>query len=122
MAHFTVIFRTSLIVYADEDSWKRFVPPMRVQKDYTRGWAMVGDLLLCLPLSIFVQVIQVNYKVRLMFYYFVYGMDKQFDTDYKPDFYPQVDGIEEFLNDPVKQHYLVRMLPAKTKRQLLYKR
>ncbi|XP_069023396.1 general transcription factor 3C polypeptide 1 [Embiotoca jacksoni] len=82
-------------VFADEDSWKRFIPPVRVHKDYSSGWAMVGDLLLCLPLSLYVQVIQVNY---------------------------QVDGLEEYLDDPVKQHYLVRGLPARMRRQLLYKR
>ncbi|XP_047435192.1 general transcription factor 3C polypeptide 1-like [Mugil cephalus] len=87
--------QSDMKVYVDEDSWKKFIPPVRVHKDFTRGWAMVGDLLLCLPLSVFVQVIQVNYKV---------------------------DGLEEYLNDPVKQHYLVRALPASMKRQLLYKR
>ncbi|XP_041838036.1 general transcription factor 3C polypeptide 1-like [Melanotaenia boesemani] len=86
---------SNLKVYADEDSWRRFVPPVRQHKDFTSGWAMVGDLLLCLPLSTFMQVIQISYKV---------------------------DGLEEYLNDPVKQHYLVRALPAKIKRQLLYKR
>ena len=34
----------------------------------------------------------------------------------------QIDGLDEYLNDPVKQHYLVRVLPAQIKRQLLYKR
>lgn len=52
-----------LTVYMEEDSWKRFVPPVRVLKDFGSGWAMVGDLLLCLPLSIFVQFTQINYKV-----------------------------------------------------------
>lgn len=33
-----------------------------------------------------------------------------------------MDGLEEYLNDPIKQHYLIRMLPAKMRRQLLYKR
>ncbi|MED6289868.1 hypothetical protein CHARACLAT_007371, partial [Characodon lateralis] len=33
-----------------------------------------------------------------------------------------VDELEECLSDPVKQHYLVRALPARMKRQLLYKR
>lgn len=47
----------------DEDSWRRFVPPVRVLKDFGSGWAMVGDLLLCLPLSIFVQFTQINYEV-----------------------------------------------------------
>lgn len=51
------------IVFADEDSWKRFVPPVRVHKDFGGGWAMIGDLLLCLPLSVFVQITQINYKV-----------------------------------------------------------
>ncbi|KAM9363755.1 general transcription factor 3C polypeptide 1 [Symphorus nematophorus] len=82
-------------VYVDEDSWKRFMPPVRVHKEFGSGWAMVGDLLLCLPLSVFIQVIQINYKV---------------------------DGLEEYLNDPVKQHHLVRTLPARMKRQLLYRR
>lgn len=34
----------------------------------------------------------------------------------------QVDDLEEYINDPVKQHYLVRSLPARMKRQLLYRR
>ncbi|XP_030595893.1 general transcription factor 3C polypeptide 1 [Archocentrus centrarchus] len=82
-------------VYLDEESWRRFIPPVRVHKEYTSGWAMVGDLLVCVPLSIFVQIIQVNYKV---------------------------EGLEEYLNDPVKQHYLVRDLPTQIRTQLLYKR
>uniref|UniRef100_A0A7N8Y830 General transcription factor IIIC subunit 1 n=1 Tax=Mastacembelus armatus TaxID=205130 RepID=A0A7N8Y830_9TELE len=82
-------------VYVDEDSWKKFIPPVRVHKKYSSGWAMVGDLLLCLPLSVYIQVIQVNYKV---------------------------DGLEEYLNDPVKQHYLVKSLPARMRRQLFYRR
>uniref|UniRef100_A0A8C4IB21 General transcription factor 3C polypeptide 1 n=1 Tax=Dicentrarchus labrax TaxID=13489 RepID=A0A8C4IB21_DICLA len=82
-------------VYVEEESWKRFMPPVRVQKEFGSGWAMVGDLLLCLPLSVFIQVIQINYKV---------------------------EGLEEYLNDPVKQHQLIRTLPARMKRQLLYKR
>uniref|UniRef100_A0A7N6BZB9 B-block binding subunit of TFIIIC domain-containing protein n=1 Tax=Anabas testudineus TaxID=64144 RepID=A0A7N6BZB9_ANATE len=81
--------------YTDEESWKKFIPPVRVHKEYGSGWAMVGDLVLCLPLSIFVQVIQVNYKV---------------------------DELEEYLSDPVKQHYLVSALPSRMRRQLLFKR
>lgn len=52
-----------LIVYVDEESWKRFVPPARLQKGFSRGWVMVGDLLLCIPLSVFTQIININYKV-----------------------------------------------------------
>lgn len=50
-------------VYVDEDSWRRFIPPVRVHKDFGSGWVMVSDVLLCLPLSVFIQFIQINYKV-----------------------------------------------------------
>ncbi|MEQ2200914.1 hypothetical protein XENOCAPTIV_004812, partial [Xenoophorus captivus] len=49
--------------YADEDSWRRFIPPVHVHKGFTSDWVMVRNLLLCLPLSIFVQIVQINYKV-----------------------------------------------------------
>ncbi|CAK6972755.1 general transcription factor 3C polypeptide 1-like [Scomber scombrus] len=91
----SALFKSNLKVYSEEESWKKFVPPVRIHKEFGSGWAMVGDLLLCLPLSIFIQLVQINYKV---------------------------DELEDYLNDPVKQHYLVRALPARMKRQLLYKR
>ncbi|XP_061257470.1 general transcription factor 3C polypeptide 1 isoform X2 [Bos javanicus] len=82
-------------VFVDEASWKRYVPPIPVHKDFGFGWALVSDLLLCLPLSIFTQVVQVSYKV---------------------------DHLEEFLNDPLKKHTLIRFLPRSIRQQLLYKR
>ncbi|XP_061684650.1 general transcription factor 3C polypeptide 1 [Syngnathoides biaculeatus] len=82
-------------VYSEEDSWKRFIPPVRTHSDRDSGWVIVGDLLLCLPLSIFIQLIQINY---------------------------QIDGLEEYLNDPVKQHYLIRQLPLAIRKKLFYKR
>lgn len=82
-------------VYAEEESWKKFIPPARVHKELGSSWLMISDLLPCFPLSVFMQVTQINYKV---------------------------DGLEEYLNDPVKQHYLVGSLPTKMRRQLLYKR
>ncbi|XP_019717710.1 general transcription factor 3C polypeptide 1 [Hippocampus comes] len=82
-------------VYCEEDSWKRFVPPVRRHCDRGIGWAIVGDLLLCLPLSLFVQLVQINY---------------------------QVDGLEEYLNDPVKQHHLIRQLPLAIRKQLFFRR
>ncbi|XP_070683568.1 general transcription factor 3C polypeptide 1 [Pempheris klunzingeri] len=91
----TVPSQPDMKVYVDEESWKKFMPPVRGHKEFSSGWAMVGDLLLCLPLSVFIQVIQINYKV---------------------------DGLEDYLNDPVKQYYLVSALPARMRRQLLYKR
>ncbi|KAG7262924.1 hypothetical protein CRUP_018927, partial [Coryphaenoides rupestris] len=56
------LLEASAKVYADELSWKRFLPPIRTHKEFGNGWTLVSDVVLCLPLSIFVQVIQVNYK------------------------------------------------------------
>ncbi|MBN3274082.1 TF3C1 factor, partial [Polyodon spathula] len=82
-------------VYVDQASWKRFVPPTPIHREFEYGWALVSDILLCLPLSIFIQIVQVSY---------------------------QVDNLEEYLSDPIKQHTLVRFLPQPMRQQLLYKR
>lgn len=52
-----------LLVYVDEASWMRYVPPIPVHRDFGFGWALISDILLCLPLSIFIQIVQVSYKV-----------------------------------------------------------
>ncbi|XP_074962233.1 general transcription factor 3C polypeptide 1 isoform X3 [Phalacrocorax aristotelis] len=82
-------------VYVDDTSWMRYVPPLPVHREFGFGWALVSDILLCLPLSLFVQIVQVSYKV---------------------------DGLEDFLNDPLKKHTLIRFLPRSVRQQLLYKR
>ncbi|KAF5888566.1 general transcription factor 3C polypeptide 1 isoform X1 [Clarias magur] len=82
-------------VYTNELSWKRFVPPLPLHREFGYGWALTSDVLISLPLSVYVQVIQISFKV---------------------------DGLEEFLNDPVKQHYLIRFLPSSIKTRLLHRR
>uniref|UniRef100_A0A8C1QUV6 General transcription factor IIIC subunit 1 n=1 Tax=Cyprinus carpio TaxID=7962 RepID=A0A8C1QUV6_CYPCA len=83
------------VVYVNENSWKRYVPPIPLHKDFGFGWALISDVLVSLPLSVLMQVVQVNY---------------------------QVEGLDQYLKDPVKQHYLIRFLPSEVKRQLLHKR
>ncbi|CAI9600526.1 unnamed protein product [Staurois parvus] len=82
-------------VYVDEESWKRCVPPASLHSDFGPGWVVVSDILLCLPLSIFIQIVQVSYKV---------------------------DNLEDYLNDSIKKHTLIRHLPRPMRQQLLYKR
>ncbi|NXE90769.1 TF3C1 factor, partial [Menura novaehollandiae] len=82
-------------VYVDDTSWMRYIPPLPVHREFGFGWALVSDILLCLPLSVFVQIVQVSYKV---------------------------EGLEDFLNDPLKKHTLIRFLPRSVRQQLLYKR
>ncbi|XP_075292633.1 general transcription factor 3C polypeptide 1 isoform X2 [Opisthocomus hoazin] len=91
----TEVELSNQIVYMDDASWMRYVPPLPVHREFGFGWALVSDVLLCLPLSLFVQIVQVSYKV---------------------------DGLEDFLNDPLKKHTLIRCLPRSVRQQLLYKR
>ncbi|XP_043945407.1 general transcription factor 3C polypeptide 1 [Protopterus annectens] len=88
------IFSTEM-EFVNEVSWKKWVPPCLIHKEFGFGWALVSDILLCLPLSIFIQIIQVSYKV---------------------------DCLDEFLTDPLKKHTLIRYLPTPMRQQLLYKR
>ncbi|CAH2306794.1 general transcription factor 3C polypeptide 1 [Pelobates cultripes] len=82
-------------VYVDDTSWIRYVPPATIHSEFGHGWVLVSDILLCLPLSIFVQIVQVSYKV---------------------------ENLEVFLNHPIKKHTLIRYLPRSIRQQLLYKR
>ncbi|KAJ6655987.1 hypothetical protein lerEdw1_004572 [Lerista edwardsae] len=70
-------------------------PPLPLHREFGHGWALVSDVLLCLPLSVFVQIVQVSYKV---------------------------DNLEDYLNDPLKKHTLIRCLPRPIRQKLLYKR
>uniref|UniRef100_A0A8D2KVN9 General transcription factor IIIC subunit 1 n=1 Tax=Varanus komodoensis TaxID=61221 RepID=A0A8D2KVN9_VARKO len=85
----------SFAVYVDDASWMRHIPPLPVHREFGHGWALVSDILLCLPLSIFVQIVQVSYKV---------------------------DNLEDYLNHPLKKHTLIRNLPRSIRQKLLYKR
>ncbi|MCJ8748294.1 hypothetical protein PDJAM_G00163090 [Pangasius djambal] len=38
-------------VYANELSWKRFVPPLPVHREFGYGWALTSDVLISLPLT-----------------------------------------------------------------------
>ncbi|KAM3916587.1 general transcription factor 3C polypeptide 1 isoform 2-T2 [Leptodactylus fuscus] len=87
--------QTPETVYVNEVSWVRCVPPATIHSEYGTGWVLVSDILLCLPLSIFIQIVQVSYKV---------------------------ENLEDYLNDPVKKHTLIRYLPRSIRQQLLYKR
>ncbi|CAH1265988.1 GTF3C1 [Branchiostoma lanceolatum] len=82
-------------VYVNEQSWKRFVPPIPVHGNYGPGWFLVSDVLCVIPLNLFCQFIRVLCEV---------------------------DDIEDYLSDPEKRHTLVRNLPTRMRHQLLYKR
>ncbi|XP_066496947.1 general transcription factor 3C polypeptide 1 [Tiliqua scincoides] len=82
-------------VFVDDASWMRHIPPLPFHPEFGHGWALVSDILLCLPLSIFIQIVQVSYKV---------------------------ENLEDYLNDPLKKHTLIKFLPRSIRQKLLYKR
>nr|CAB3251334.1 general transcription factor 3C polypeptide 1-like [Phallusia mammillata] len=81
--------------YNTERSWKRYLPPLPKHPEYGEGWIQVGEAGFLLPLSIICQFQRYTYKIP---------------------------GIEEYLNDPIRRHTLVRHLPSKMQALLLHKR
>uniref|UniRef100_A0A224YXQ5 General transcription factor 3C polypeptide 1 n=1 Tax=Rhipicephalus zambeziensis TaxID=60191 RepID=A0A224YXQ5_9ACAR len=82
--------------YHDEIGWKMFVPPLSSSPSTPEGWVLFADVLLSLPLSLFVKMASsIKHKI---------------------------EGLEEYLHDKVKCHYLVRSLPIKLRNALLFAR
>uniref|UniRef100_A0A9L0R956 Ral transcription factor IIIC subunit 1 n=1 Tax=Equus caballus TaxID=9796 RepID=A0A9L0R956_HORSE len=48
--------------------------------------------------------------------------DKKMGVTQLKNYKPVVDNLEEFLNDPLRKHTLIRFLPRPVRQQLLYKR
>lgn len=72
-------------VYNTEVSWKMFVPPLPKHGGWPEGWALMCDVLMGLPLSIFVQLYNIKYAI------------------------PELD---RYLSHPIRKHYLVKNLPV----------
>lgn len=78
-----------------EVSWKMFLDKLPVHSGWSDGWCFLCDILLRLPLSLFVKVVNVN---------------------------RHVDKLEEFLKHPIKQHLLLKHLPMDLRQGLIYGR
>ncbi|KAJ9600248.1 hypothetical protein L9F63_009473, partial [Diploptera punctata] len=72
-------------IYLEELSWKTFIPPLPKHAGWPEGWTIMCDVLLRLPLYIFVRVVNVSYVL--------------------PD-------LEEYLSHPIRKFYLVKHLPT----------
>ncbi|KAF5280382.1 hypothetical protein FQR65_LT03191 [Abscondita terminalis] len=82
-------------IYCRGINWKMFIPPLTNHSDWPNGWALVCDILLRLPLSLFVKLCNVTLVI--------------------PD-------LHLYLEHPVKQHYLVKYLPNEVRSGLLHRR
>lgn len=72
-----------------------FFYPVSFSTGYPKGWALIRDVLLRMPLSIFVKVHNVNFEVP---------------------------GLQEYLDHPVKQHFLMRDIPSPIRNLLFLRR
>lgn len=82
-------------VYMAETGWKMFVPPLNVYESYGQGWALVTDVTLRLPLSVFCQICTFGFYTK--------------ELDY-------------WLNHPIRQHMLIKQLPKHVRLQLFRQR
>ncbi|XP_002414457.3 general transcription factor 3C polypeptide 1 [Ixodes scapularis] len=82
--------------YQEGISWKTFVAPLPANPSTPKGWLLFSDILLSLPLSLFVKIVScIKYKI---------------------------EGLDEYLQHNVRCHYLIRSLPVKLRNALLFAR
>ncbi|GFG28372.1 hypothetical protein Cfor_01748 [Coptotermes formosanus] len=82
-------------VYGEDVDWKMFVPPLPTHAGWPKGWAIMCDLLLRLPLCLFVKVFNVSFII------------------------PE---LEQYLMHPIRRHYLIRHLPSHLRNILIIAR
>nr|CAD7425047.1 unnamed protein product [Timema monikensis] len=82
-------------IYYPDVHWKMFIPPLPVHTGWPTGWAIMCDVLLRIPLSIFVKICNITYVV------------------------PQIDS---YLSHPIRRHYLVKFLPLEMRNVLMVAR
>ncbi|CAB0041962.1 unnamed protein product [Trichogramma brassicae] len=82
-------------VYSKEIGWKMFVPPLPDHRGYPKGWCLMSDVHLRMPLSMFVKLHNVN---------------------------SDADGLKELLDHPIKRHMLVKDVPTSLRDILYFKR
>ncbi|XP_014229864.1 general transcription factor 3C polypeptide 1 [Trichogramma pretiosum] len=82
-------------VYSKEIGWKMFVPPLPDHRGYPKGWCLMSDVHLRMPLSMFVKLHNVN---------------------------SDADGLKELLDHPIKRHMLVKDVPTSLRDMLYFKR
>lgn len=80
-------------VYVNELTWQRYLPPVPAHTGYPKGWCLISDILLNLPVYLFCQIINVTYDIA---------------------------GLEETLKHPKKRLFPVIHLPFKLTQQLLH--
>uniref|UniRef100_A0A6V7I8R1 Uncharacterized protein n=1 Tax=Bracon brevicornis TaxID=1563983 RepID=A0A6V7I8R1_9HYME len=87
--------RAITTIYNSEVNWKMFIPPLPIHNGFPHGWALMCDILLRLPLSIFLKIHKLPFAIP---------------------------GLEYYIEHPIRKHFLVRNLPAPIRNGLMHKR
>lgn len=82
-------------IYKQEINWKMFVPPLKAYQNMPGGWAFVSDVILRMPISIYVTLFNTLYVI------------------------PE---LEEYLNHPVKKFVLIKNMPIEVREACFYRR
>ncbi|XP_066593076.1 general transcription factor 3C polypeptide 1 [Prorops nasuta] len=82
-------------IYSLKVGWKMFIPPLPKHSGWPEGWTLMCDVLLRIPLSIFVKIHNVSFIIN---------------------------DLDKYLNHPIQKHYLVKDLPPNIRNTLLYAR
>ncbi|XP_059483284.1 general transcription factor 3C polypeptide 1 [Neocloeon triangulifer] len=80
------IFRSSKLDY------RTFVPPLPVHEDWSKGWALLADIVRRVPLVLFTRLVRLRYIVP---------------------------GLSEYLSDPVRRNYMLGQLPGQMRANIL---
>ena len=67
----------------ETDDWRKYISPL--PKSYEKETCLLGDLILRIPLSVFVKVVFITFIIP---------------------------GLDEILKDPVRRHFTLQMLPT----------
>lgn len=92
---YNALFPELSTIYSNETNWKMFVPPLLSYQGYPKGWAVMSDILLRIPLSIFTKVFNINFEVP---------------------------GLGELLEHPIRKHYLLNYLPVEVQNAIVSSR
>ncbi|EFX77102.1 hypothetical protein DAPPUDRAFT_321692 [Daphnia pulex] len=82
-------------IYKTELGWQTFIEPLPEHKGWPCGWSFLCDILLRLPVSIFLKVVNITY---------------------------QIDGLEAYIKHPIKQYVLLKHLPMDLRQGLIFAR
>ena len=85
----------SFDIYQGQICWTMFISPLPSHQGWDDGWCLICDVLLRLPLSLFLMLVNVSFVI---------------------------EGLQEYIEHPIRRHYLICQLPTKIANQLLHRR